>query len=396
MNQVKNKLWNKSTVLWLMGFLIFSPFSSYLTIDILHLPISAPEVLLIPFLPWCFRNLKFKRLISSKFVSLVLISLVFLAIAIVHGRFSVYAIVGAYRLYFYAIIFYCYFSERNNVSLHDMYILCMGSTIGWVVTAVVFFRTVTLIDGISVCYGPMLIISYTFCYDMLRGRLKRGVIDILLFVVIGIIGALRRVWAILAIQLIVVSFLLVKKRFVNLFKLNTLLAGLVVIFIFVSPVLVSSIQNVSHAFYFRVVEKTESMFNGESNGGDEGRIRMITEALNRYETDLFPKGYISKNTGADHTLGEFFDVPFKELTHTFGYFGAIFICLFFGWLTIRLYNRVRRGQLPTVDYCYVVSYISMIALLFLEGSFLSYPYMSIFTGYSLGCISRYSGLRFNY
>jgi len=389
-----NTQFKHSLILWLIGFVVFSPFSSYISIDILHLPISAPEIVLIPFLPWCFKNLKFHKLLSKRFAVLVTISLLLLLISIIYARWDAYALIGTYRVYFYIIVFYSYFVKPNNTSIQDMYLVSSGATIGWLVTAMINFRTITLVDGIAVSYGPMLIISYTLSYSLLRGKIKMGAIFITLIVLIGVIGALRRVWAIMIIQMVVVIVILLRRRFVSFVKYNTLLAITIVGLILVLPTVISSIRDVSSIFYVRVVAKTESMFNGESNGGDDMRVRMIGEALQKYETDVIPKGYVSKQTYSDHTVGEFFDVPFKELTHTFGYFGAIFICLYFGYFAYRLHVKILNHKLPLVFYCYVLSVISMLALLFLEGSFLSYPYMSLYTGYSLGCTRRYSMLRF--
>ena len=92
-------------MLFLMGFIVFSPLSSYITISLLHLPISLPELLLLPFLPFCHKKIRFSQIISQNLIFLLIAYLGLLVISLLFSDARLYEILGSSRTYLNIFIF---------------------------------------------------------------------------------------------------------------------------------------------------------------------------------------------------------------------------------------------------------------------------------------------------
>ena len=116
------QLTDKSFVLklFLMGFVVFSPLSSFITMDIFHLPISLPEVLFLLFIPFCRKYFRFSSLKRVQTFVLLWVWVILIVLAVLVGRYSLYAILATARSYLYLFLFYLLFCKDNNVSI-DFY-----------------------------------------------------------------------------------------------------------------------------------------------------------------------------------------------------------------------------------------------------------------------------------
>ncbi len=380
-------------MLFLMGFIVFSPLSSYITISLLHLPISLPELLLLPFLPFCHKKIRFSQIISQNLIFLLIAYLGLLVISLLFSDARLYEILGSSRTYLYIFIFFVYFSRSRTVSTQDIFILATGATLGWLLTSIIGFRTVTLMGKINMAYGPMLVIPLGYGYAMLSKRMKIGIVLFVVLAFIGVIGALRRELAVLIFTTIMILSYMAVNHFNRFFK--SMIAFICISFIIFINInaITSAIEQSSHTLYNRVVTKTESMFNGKSNQGDKMRVDFINNLINSLDNYIVPKGFVSKQFSWKNKLGEFNDLPLKEVLHVFSIWIVAFMFFYFSYLSYIILKRKNN-----VAFCdratLIIGYLNILLLLFIEGSFLTYPYVAIYTGYILGGIQKESGVKF--
>ena len=135
------------------------------------------------------------------------------------------------------------------------------------------------------------------------------------------------------------------------------------------------------------------MFNGKSNQGDKMRVDFINNLINSLDNYIVPKGFVSKQFSWKNKLGEFNDLPLKEVLHVFSIWIVAFMFFYFSYLSYIILKRKNN-----VAFCdratLIIGYLNILLLLFIEGSFLTYPYVAIYTGYILGGIQKESGVKF--
>lgn len=399
MNQLFRKQQNARPIyilnLILLGFIVFSPISSFITINLLHFPISFPEILLVLFLPFCRKHFQFTTLLRKQTFFVILVWMFLIAIALLLDKFSLYSILSTARSYLYLIIFYLLFNKNNNISIEAVYYICLGTFGGWILDAFISFKTYTLNGlGTAVSYGPMLCIPIIIGFQILKGKYKSLIIMILLSIFLMIIAGMRRQMLVTVISLLIMFLYVAKRNKVNFIKL--LLAG-----VFVSVIISSNfnvigelIKSHSSELYFRVITKSELFLKGEENEGDETRKEIIKNFANETELYLFPRGFVSKQTATDKNTGFFNDLPIMELSYSLGILGTLLLIIYFGYSAYRCYILSNKNTQNEIYFIYTLSFITMFTLLFLEGSFLTFPYAVTFTGYCLGSLHRYSGIRF--
>lgn len=286
-----------------------------------------------------------------------------------------------------------YFSRSRTVSTQDIFILATGATLGWLLTSIIGFRTVTLMGKINMAYGPMLVIPLGYGYAMLSKRMKIGIVLFVVLAFIGVIGALRRELAVLIFTTIMILSYMAVNHFNRFFK--SMIAFICISFIIFINInaITSAIEQSSHTLYNRVVTKTESMFNGKSNQGDKMRVDFINNLINSLDNYIVPKGFVSKQFSWKNKLGEFNDLPLKEVLHVFSIWIVAFMFFYFSYLSYIILKRKNN-----VAFCdratLIIGYLNILLLLFIEGSFLTYPYVAIYTGYILGGIQKESGVKF--
>ena len=131
------------------------------------------------------------------------------------------------------------------------------------------------------------------------------------------------------------------------------------------------------------------MFNGEGNSGDDTRKDLIETYFSNLDTYWGPNGFISKQY---QTSGEgwYNDFPLSELSYTFGIgFTALFL-FYFGIKSIDICRLIRYKKINNFKLIFPVGYLVVCILIFMEGSFLTFPYQSIYSGYILSGLYKKS------
>lgn len=393
-NIIRNRRIRNNVILFLFGFIVLSPWSSIITIEYLHLPLSLPEILFIPFLPFFINNFKFHNIFKSRFFFILLTSwLLLLIIGIMHN--DPFSIISTSRTWLYIIIFYCIFIKDSSLNLKYIYLISIGGVAGWMIAAYRNFKTMILLDNNSITYGPMLAVVVTIVYPLVKDKNLQFIIAMLFSIIIGFIAGLRRELAIAAICIISTWVMLVSLNRKKLLKYVFISLFMTIVFISAYSDFSEFIKKESHFLYDRVILKTESMFSGESNQGDENRINNITKfGLSFYEY-LVPQGFVNKQyfTKDGREKGIYNDLPIAELATSFSFLIAIPLILYFAYAVIRLCAMIYCHKMAKDNIVYAVGGIVMIMLLFLEGSFITFPYCAPYTGYMLGRLQYKSGIR---
>lgn len=383
------QLADKSFVLklFLMGFIVFSPLSSFITMDIFHLPISLPEVLFLLFLPFCRKYFRFSSLKRVQTFVLLWVWVILIVLAVLVGRYSLYAILATARSYLYLFLFYLLFCKDNNVSIDVVYYICIGTFCGWLLDAFISFRTVALlVEGVNVSYGPMLCIPILIGVQVLRGKYKTLLLTLFVSVILMILSGMRR-QMLITVVVLAVAFIYTMFRNKKIFiQYLVILIGFVGIVFLYYPIIENAIGSYSKKLYYRVVVKTESLITGESNEGDDMRKNFMRDFIEDMDSYILPHGFVSKQTATDRNTGTYNDFPMLELVYTIGLIGAFLLIAYFGYTAYRCYYLINNNLL----FVFTLSYIAMFVLLFLEGSFLTFPYAVPFTGYCLGNLQKYS------
>lgn len=382
--------------LFLLGFIVFSPLSSYITITLLHLPISLPELLFIFFIPFIRRNFKFTNLRFKSFFIAVSLWCLLLLISIWVGKYRIYDLVGTARTYLYIFIFFVLFSGKTNFGLSQIAVVSLGGIIGWLTNASIMFLTLTMLGGKSaVAYGPNLCIPLAFGFYIFTKKAKLAYSILLIAIIIGIIGSLRRVFAVTILTALFTYIYLLFTKPSSWLRMSVFIALVLALFSFIFPILEQSFKSNYFDLYVRVILKTQNLLSGDTNSGDLARLQFADKFISELGDTLLPKGFVSKQTASISDIGYFNDFPLLELSHTFGSFITIAILGYFIFTSFRVISRIRFGFIPQYNFALVLSYLIIIVLLALEGSFLSYPYMALYTGFSLGSLQREAKLTYH-
>ena len=379
-------------ILFLIGFFVFSPLSSYLLIDILHFPISLPEILLIPFIPFLIKRFKFRHFNWKLFFLLFLCWLLVMAISLITGKYPLYSLVGSARTYLYIIFFFVLFSRKSHFTPKDMCMVCIGTIIGWLINTIICFTTLTLASNeMGIVYGPMLCIPLSFCFLSTIKRRKLAYIILIIGIIIGVLGMLRRV---IAISLITAALMMAFYMFFNkreFSRMALVLTSMLLVMILNWFAFGKIAKDVSAILYVRIIDKTESFINGKVGKADTLRNGFIDEIQDNIVNYLVPQGFVSKqNSNGGSETGWYIDLPIAELLHVFSLIPTIVILLYFSTRFIIIISKIKRHKLPQIYATILIGFADIIILLFLEGSFLSFPYMAVFTGYILGALTLYS------
>src|SRR5690554_3069317 len=134
MNKVKLKKRNAIDIIYLFlcGFIVFSPLSSFLSLTLLKLPIAIPEFFFIPFY---FRLRKiFDLSINKKTFAIGVYILLFLfALGLLVGIYPLISLLSTFRGYIYLIIVFSIFKNKYIPDIKYIVYIALGSTVGWAV-----------------------------------------------------------------------------------------------------------------------------------------------------------------------------------------------------------------------------------------------------------------------
>lgn len=377
----------KTRVCLLMGFLVFSPISSLILIGILHFPFSLPELLFIPFIPY-FKVIFISEKINSRLlIAGIMLWLVLLGISLIVDEYSLKDILGSSRTYLYIFIFFSIFFSQNKNILPEMYILSLGALFGWSIDALYNFF-ILLTGEISISYGPMIALPIIIGYPYAINHKKKSFLFFIISIIIGVIGTLRRV---IAVSIIVFLISVLKDCFRSIksvFRTLGITVSIGLILGLSYPFIRQTIQETSHDMYVRIILKSEDIFNGKGNSGDNLRNDIISNFYNNFLDYTFPHGYVSKNYGGENTDGTYNDFPIREIAHTFSLLPLLFGIIYFLFKTIKCSSLIQKNRLPQSYFVLILGIFTIFILLNMEGSFLTFPYQTIYSGYILGTLSR--------
>lgn len=377
-------------LLVLMGFLVFSPFSSILVMDFMNIPVSLPELLFLPFL-WIFRKrFYFSRPGTVRTAVFLLIWASLVLVSVIAGNYSTFTVLSSSRTYLLLIISYLFFSRQNNVSIDDVMYVSLGSVTGWLFSslyAIVSFLAGN-IDEIART-GNMLAIPLLLATAIYRKNYRILIPALVLCTILSVTAGMRRQIAVFAVSLFL-SWLFISagsmKQFLKQSSIVTLTA--VLFFLFLPSIERWIMENIP-VLYYRVFEKLKMLISGDISHADSIRVTEIKNIFGSLEDYILPQGFVSRRTLTDGT-GRFIDFPLSELFYMFGIVVAVILLaylLFSAWSCFRNY-LVSRDE----SVVFVILALVMFMLLFLEGTFLSSTYVAPVTGYCLGRLKYFSGI----
>ena len=378
---IKRK-WRINFLLFLVGFIIFSPIQSYLFIQVLGFPLTLPEILLLPIIRFLRRQLGLrltKEIYSYFFVGLLL---VFLALLV--NIFPIYSILSTFRAYLY--IFIALVAVKNRkipAGIDGLFAISLGSTFAWAVLSYISFQgMVTWGKGVAV-YGNMITLGMSILIPFIFYKRVSIIVTLILSLIISIYAGLRRQIVVVALSLFFGIYIRATsslKSFVMV-VLGFCLSLPIVINIF--KFAVKYIERISPILYSRVITKSVLLFDGKRSESDVSRLKNFREMRDNFYEYILPRGFVSKRTLADKELGAYMDIPVKELLHTFGLiFTVVLLVVFLSRMYYHYFNYRRNGTRES-GLIFGMA-IVMIALFFLEGSFLNFMYTVPVTGFILG------------
>lgn len=379
----------KNDILFLlMGFFVFSELGSIIILNYLHFPISLPELLLLPFviiLKEKMLSVKFKL---NDFVVSIYILLILLAIGLICGRYSLFAMLSSSRAWFYLFIFCFAFSRPNKFTNSDLLWLSIGSLIAWLVESVMNYQTmlVAALDGDSVVtYGLMLAVPIFFSISIYRERYLIMTIGVLLISATVIFSGIRRLLAIAIISLLVALIFKIvksKKQIFSFVLVGFLVVGAIGITL---PMVSDYVKSTSPTMYYRVFEKTEVFFEtgGAGNNADRSRLNHFHQFSDEFMDYTIPYGMVSLQTSTDNGAGVFNDFPLYQLCWIFSWPITLLILYH---ICLLLYRNIRKYVKMNDESSFVSinAIICMLMLLFLEGTYIEYPFATPITGLLLG------------
>lgn len=383
MNDLLTK--KKAIILLLLGFLVFSPTSAKVSLYLLNMPFICPELLFVLFIPFIRRYYEISiRSFDLIITFLAVFSLFF--ISIVFGDISPIEAIAVGRSYMYLFLFYIVFSKNNILSINELYLISIGSVIGWILSIYIDLKLFNIGDLLSsVSYGNIVCVIFFVAITLTK---KRVVFPLCLIVSVSVLSGLRRVLFIIITTCFisyVYSLFDVKKHLTFLRHIFILIIVVAVI----SPVFLVFLENNTPDVYRRIVLKTTSSIeSGIDNSEDNSRVEQHEFVVNNIFKYVLPNGFVSKDYENNPELGIYYDVSILGLFYTFGYLSVIFLFMFLRCSFILMKKYLKKGN---VEYCiYGVSLLSLFFLLFIEGSFLTFPYSTPITGLCLGKAVFYS------
>lgn len=376
----------------MMGFFVFSSMSSVILIDYLHFPIALPELLLFPF-AYLLKNIISTIKIYKSDISKVLFLIVlWLIIGIINGEMTLISMLSYSRSWLYIILLMIAFKRDNDINNSHLLFLSFGSLIGWLIASRLNFenimQNVLNSEGeVDLCtYGTMLSVPIFLSLTMKRGLYKMFAIGFVILIITMLLANLRRLIAVGLISVFLSLFfiLLKDKRKLPVY----LLVGSIIVFVFLSllPSIEDFVANVSPEMHARTFRRLGNMLETGSTGtdGDDVRKGNIVYAMDNIFDYVLPKGMIGKTGDESYKVfAPFIDFPMMMLFYLFGFIVTIFILLRMISVLLRnFYKYSRYSDETSMVSC--ITIVVMFVMLFLEGTFLYFPYAAPLTGILLG------------
>jgi len=239
--------------------------------------------------------------------------------------------------------------------------------------------------------GNMIALGLVISIPIIFRKTKLIFISTTLGIVLSLTSGIRRQVLIFIVSLLLSFLLTIKLSYKNMFKTVILIILSTSFVLIMYPILDNYISGISPAFHYRLFGKSEQLVNGDLSEGDVLRTKSIDHFYYTFWENTFPRGFVSKRTMEDVGTGIYMDSPYIELFYTFG----IILCLFFViYILYSIYFHLKSYYIRgiTESGLCLVSIAIILALCFVEGSFLNYAYTTPFTGFVLSRISSRKNL----
>lgn len=389
MNKVKLKKRNAIDIIYLFlcGFIVFSPLSSFLSLTLLKLPIAIPEFFFIPFY---FRLRKiFDLSINKKTFAIGVYILLFLfALGLLVGIYPLISLLSTFRGYIYLIIVFSIFKNKYIPDIKYIVYIALGSTVGWAVLGIISFDKIAILASsyeTIVIYGSMITLSLLISIPIIYNVKTIKYFAFGITLIISFTAGLRRQILIAALAYLLSVFMQfkfsLKRTFTTLVTLLIIISTVVILY----PIGDSYLKEISPIQHQRIFGKTEQFISGDLGSSDQTRIKSIVSLAENIDEYIFPRGLVSKRTSVDENTGIFNDLPMVELLHTLGLFIALYLIFVFLKKTSFHIKNYRKFNNRESAVCIVMSGV-ITTLMFLEGSFLNYEYITPMTGFILARI----------
>ena len=385
MQKIRNKKKRvdlSNIIYFLCGFIVFSPISSYLSQSILNLPLALPEIFFIPFYFSLKKRINLKpnyRILSTGSFFLIFL----IAIALLVGLFPFSSILSTARGYFYMILVFSIFKNKQIPNIDIVFYITFGATLAWMMFSLMSFNQIlsNLSDGQSLAvYGNMIALGLFVSVSVLYKDKFLVFLGFIVVLIISITAGLRRQMLVAITSYILSILLLFNFTFKRVFKIAVAIALVSIFLINTFPIADSYIEKVSPTLHMRMFKKTELLITGDVSISDQTRLNSFDSFVNNLEDYVLPRGLVSKRTMQDEGTGLFMDSPYVEILHTFGLIFTIpiliylFSCIIFHFKNY-YQNKVKESSLWVVMGCVVI------VLLLIEGSFLNFTYATPITGF---------------
>ena len=369
-----------------MGLIVFSPVSSFLSLEILHLPLALPELFFLPFFILLREKFKSIKIPSYAIVNVMFLFMLLLSFALISASFSLFAILSNARAWLYLLLSFCLFRNDNNITYDDFLYFAFGSIIGWAVICLV--NVVNFIHWgdykISITYGLMLSLPLFYSITIFKYRKSMLLAGIVLTVVIIVFCGTRRVILVTALSVVASVLIMGILKMKNL--LRYILIGIALIFTIsaLMPIIENAVNDISPHLYFRLFTRTEALINeGIDASQDTERFNILSSTFDEMEKSYLPRGFISMQTDTDDNVGHYNDYPLTMLFWIFSWPVALIILFYL--IIIMLKNiKIAIKTKKEPPFVCAVCIIIIILLLFLDGSFITYAYATPITGALLG------------
>jgi len=365
-----------------LGLMVFSPVSSLLSMSFLHLPLALPELFFLPFYFLLQKKIRSVQLKSRSVFKVIYLLIIMLLCALFSANFSLFAILSNARAWLYLFLSFCIFRYDNDITYDDILYLALGSIIGWGVVCLYTINRFILFGDyhVSVTYGLMLSLPLFYSIAIYKKEKVLLMIGFIMTMVIIIFSGTRRVILVTTLSIIVplIVVALIRKKNIFLYSIASLIV-FVVVYTTV-PTIENVVKEISPHLHFRLFTRTESLITGGLEASDDlGRLGIITSTYDEMLKSCLPNGFISMQTATDDNTGHYNDYPFSMLMWIFSWPLAFLILLYAIIITMKNIRVVIKTEAlpPLVS---TVCLLTILFLLFLDGSFLTYAYATPITG----------------
>lgn len=386
-NSVKFQTYKNNLLFFLLGFFVFSSLSSTIVQTYLHFPISLPEMLFVPFVFLLWDKFKSIRFRGKDFFITFVILFVLLLIGLICGEFPLYSMLATSRSWFYLLMCLFAFSRSNKIDSDDLMWLAFGSVLAWFVDSSLNYRqlvTGILLEEQVITYGLLLAAPMLLATLIYKSKHLLVLLSIVIISITVVFAGIRRLLVVALLSLFVSALLKVikrKKQFFSVAIMGLIIASLVS---FSLPIIGDFVKENSPAMYYRVFERTSNFLESGDSGssGDKSRISHFDKFFDDFADHTIPYGMVSSNT-RDNGAGFLNDFPLYQLNWIFGWPVAFLILIYIFrvlLLNLRKYNKTN----DEVAFVSVNCILVMFMLLFLDGTYIEYPFATPITGVLLG------------